>query len=209
MEPAAPVPQTRRKADPAAKVGAKMLRTNAADRATAGSGDGVAGVLASSDVSRDGGRPGDRARPTTGGPILSTRVTAEEMLAFDAALAAAGYRSRSEALRALLRGAGGAVSVTAAEAELLGTLAHELHKVGVNVNQIALAANRRQISLVMSQWEELRALRQLLPELRLGIGRLVALRRKAGQTALGAGSGGGQAGAAPPDSGPFGGHADG
>jgi hypothetical protein len=125
-------------------------------------------------------------RPTTGGRILSVRVSREEALAFDAATLSAGFASRSEALRSLVRGAGGAVAPLPEETELLAGLARELHKIGVNVNQIALAANRRQIALMRAEWDEISALRKLLPELRLAIGRLVGLRRQAGRAALGA-----------------------
>ena len=129
-------------------------------------------------------------RPTTGGRILSVRVSRGEAQAFDAAIEAAGFASRSEALRSLVRGAGGAVAPLPEEVELLAGLARELHKIGVNVNQIALAANRRQIALMRAEWDEIGQLRKLLPELRLAIGRLIVLRRQAGRAALGvAGSG--------------------
>lgn len=134
-------------------------------------------------------------RPTTGGRILSVRVSREEAQAFDAAIGTAGFTSRSEALRVLVRGAGGTVVPLPEETELLAGLAHELHKVGVNVNQIALAANRRQIALMRAEWDEIGALRKLLPELRLAIGRFVALRRQAGRAALGAAGGGSPSGA--------------
>lgn len=86
----------------------------------------------------------------------------------------------------LVRGAGGAVAPLPEETELLAGLARELHKIGVNVNQIALAANRRQIALMRAEWDEIGQLRKLLPELRLAISRLVGLRRQAGRAALGA-----------------------
>jgi len=89
-----------------------------------------------------------------------------------------------------VRGAGGAVAPLPEETELLAGLARELHKIGVNVNQIALAANRRQIALMRAEWDEIGQLWKLLPELRLAIGRLIGLQRQAGRVALGvAGSG--------------------
>lgn len=124
-------------------------------------------------------------RPTTDGRILSVRVSREEAQAFDAAIEVTGFASRSEALRLLVRGAGGTVAPLPEETELLAGLARELHKIGVNVNQIALAANRRQIALMRAEWDEIGALRKLLPELRLAIGRLIGLRRQAGRAALG------------------------
>lgn len=125
------------------------------------------------------------SRATTGGRILSVRVSREEALAFDAVIGPAGFASRSEALRVLVRGAGGAFAPLPEEADLLATLARELHKIGVNVNQIALAANRRQIALMRAEWDEIAGLRKLLPELRLAIARLVGRRRQAGGAALG------------------------
>jgi hypothetical protein len=133
-------------------------------------------------------------RPTTGGRILSVRVSREEAQAFDSAIAAAGFASRSEALRSLVRGAGGAVAPLPEETELLSGLARELHKIGVNVNQIALAANRRQIALMRAEWEEIGQLRKLVPELRLAIGRLIGLRRQVGRAALGAAGSGANSG---------------
>jgi Bacterial mobilisation protein (MobC) len=124
-------------------------------------------------------------RPTTGGRILSVRVSLDEVQAFDAAIASAGFQSRSEALRSLVRGAGGAAVPLPEETELLAALARELHKIGVNVNQIALAANRRKIALMHSEWDAIGHLRKLLPELRLAIGRLISLRRQAGRNVLG------------------------
>jgi Arc/MetJ-type ribon-helix-helix transcriptional regulator len=129
--------------------------------------------------------PTRRRDATTGGPVLSVRVSRAEAKALDQVLRAAGYRSRSEALRALVRGAGGSVAPLPQETELLAELAHELHKIGVNVNQIALAANRRQIALMRAEWAAISALRKLLPDLRLAIGRLVDRRRQAGADALG------------------------
>lgn len=147
-------------------------------------GQGATGGLA--DDPFDG--PARPPRPTTGGRILSVRVSREEAQAFDVAMEAAGFSSRSEALRSLVRGAGGAVAPLPEETELLGGMARELHKIGVNVNQIALAANRRQIALMRDEWDEIGQLRKLLPELRLAIGRLIVLRRRAGLAALGGAS---------------------
>lgn len=133
-------------------------------------------------------------RPTTGGRILSVRVSREEALAFEEAMVVAGFTSRSEALRSLVRGAGGAVAPLPEETELLAGLARELHKIGVNVNQIALAANRRQIALMRAEWDAIAELRKLLPELRLAIGRLVGLRRHAGRSALASADAGSRSG---------------
>lgn len=166
---------------PATGAGASATRSKVRDSAAERAGPAVAedaSVVSDFGISRP-------PRPTTGGRILSVRVSREEAKAFDEVMASVGFASRSEALRSLVRGAGGAVAPLPEETELLAGLARELHKIGVNVNQIALAANRRQIALMRAEWDAIAHLRKLLPELRLGIGRLVELRQQAGRSALG------------------------
>ena len=84
---------------------------------------------------------------TTGGTILSARV-------------------RSDALRAMIRVGSGFLEFSREDAEALLEVQHELHKIGVNVNQIALAANRRRVNLVQAQWQDLNELRAVLPSVR-------------------------------------------
>ena len=100
---------------------------------------------------------------TTGGTILSARVS---LLAFDAMVAELGYRSRSDAMRAMIRVGSGFLEFSREDAEALLEVQRELHKIGVNVNQIALAANRRRVSLVQGQWQDLNELRAVLPSVR-------------------------------------------
>jgi Bacterial mobilisation protein (MobC) len=172
--------------DARASVARSKVRDHAAERAgqaiPEGASDGT--ILGIS-------RP---PRPTTGGRILSVRVSREEAQALDEVMVMAGFSSRSEALRSMVRGAGGAVTPLPEETELLAGLARELHKIGVNVNQIALAANRRQIALMRAEWDAIAELRKLLPELRLAIGRLVGLRRHAGRSALASADAGSRSG---------------
>jgi hypothetical protein len=80
---------------------------------------------------------------TTSGTILSARVSSGELKAFDAMVAELGYRSRSDALRAMIRVGSGFLEFSREDAEALLEAQTALHKIGVNVNQIALAANRR------------------------------------------------------------------
>ena len=77
-----------------------------------------------------------------------------------------GYRSRSDALRAMIRVGSGFLEFSREDAETLAEVQTALHKVGVNVNQIALAANRRRVSLVQGQWQDLNELRAMLPSVR-------------------------------------------
>lgn len=103
---------------------------------------------------------------TTGGTILSVRISKEELQAFDAMVKELGYRSRSDALRAMIRVGSGFLEFSREDAEALLEVQHELHKIGVNVNQIALAANRRRVNLVQAQWQDLNELRAVLPSVR-------------------------------------------
>ena len=104
---------------------------------------------------------------STSGTILSARISKDELLAFDAMVAELGYRSRSDALRAMIRVGSGFLEFSREDAEALLEVQHELHKIGVNVNQIALAANRRRVNLVQAQWQDLNELRAVLPPVRM------------------------------------------
>ena len=62
----------------------------------------------------------------------------------------------------------------------LDGIQRELHKIGVNVNQIALAANRGRVSMVKEQWAGIDALRQRLPLLRATLSQVISERRRRG-----------------------------
>ena len=57
---------------------------------------------------------------------------------------------------------------------------YELGKIGTNVNQIALAANRGRVPLVRAQWVAIEELRRALPGLRQALGDVVAEHRRHG-----------------------------
>lgn len=133
-------------------------------RAALAKGAGAGGSFA--DAPAKPGSAGKNAAVTTGGAILSARVSGEELRAFDLLVAELGYRSRSDALRAMIRFGSGFLEFAPEDAEALLGLQHELHKIGVNVNQIALAANRRRVALVQAQWQDLNELRAALPAVR-------------------------------------------
>lgn len=138
----------------------RATKTRAALAKGPAAGSGPAGAPAKS------GRAGKNAAVTTGGAILSARISGEELRAFDSMVAELGYRSRSDALRAMIRVGSGFLEFAREDAEALAELQHELHKIGVNVNQIALAANRRRVALVQAQWQDLNELRAALPAVR-------------------------------------------
>lgn len=75
----------------------------------------------------------------TGVPVaaVSVKVTAEEMAAFDAVLAAAGIGTRAEGLRRIMQGAGGVFVPDARLAAEMGRLRTSLNEVGNGVAQIA------------------------------------------------------------------------
>jgi Arc/MetJ-type ribon-helix-helix transcriptional regulator len=159
-----------------AGTGTKSARGAVPGGPVAVSGRAVKALSAAVDDTGEGsavaGSPDKRQRDTkndattTGGTILSVRISKEELHAFDAMVAELGYRSRSDALRAMIRVGSGFLEFSREDAEALLEVQHELHKIGVNVNQIALAANRRRVNLVQTQWQDLNELRAVLPSVR-------------------------------------------
>ena len=122
----------------------------------------------------------NRAATTTGGGVLSARVSGDELAAFDALIQTLGLRSRSDALRVMVRGASGFLEFSREDAAALSEIAHELHKIGVNVNQIALAANRGRVPMMQAQWHAVNELRSVLPPLRKMLKQIVDERRRKG-----------------------------
>jgi metal-responsive CopG/Arc/MetJ family transcriptional regulator len=134
-------------------------------RYAAASGAGVGSASEGAPAKRERDTKNDAT--TTGGTILSARISKEELQAFDAMVTELGYRSRSDALRAMIRVGSGFLEFSREDAEALAEVQHELHKIGVNVNQIALAANRRRVTLVQAQWQDLNELCAVLPSVRM------------------------------------------
>jgi len=56
----------------------------------------------------------------------------------------------------------------------------ELHRIGVNVNQVAHAANRGRVDLVRGHWESLTELRRALPGVRMLLLQIIRERRRRG-----------------------------
>ena len=122
----------------------------------------------------------DRAASTTGGGVVSARVSGEELAAFDGLITSLGLRSRSDALRVMVRSASGFLEFSREDAAALSEIAHELHKIGVNVNQIALAANRGRVPMMRAEWQAVNELRAVLPPLRKMLKQIVDERRRKG-----------------------------
>lgn len=132
-----------------------------------------------------GGRaPVGRGRPRKEGrgQVVSCRLPAEEVAAFDALCDQLGVKSRSDGIRAIIRMSAGFLEFSPEDAARLDGIQRELHKIGVNVNQIALAANRGRVSMVKEQWAAIDELRQRLPLLRATLSQVISERRRRGVT---------------------------
>ena len=122
-----------------------------------------------------------RGRPAleVKGQVVSCRLPAEELQAFDALCGHLGG-SRSDGMRSILRMAAGFLEFSREDSARLDEIRYELGKIGTNVNQIALAANRGRVPLVRPQWMALDALRRALPGLRKALSEVIAERRRRG-----------------------------
>lgn len=159
----------------------KTLRDNAS--AAASSPEIAAERMAAKPV--DGGRASvgrGRPRKESRGQVVSCRLPAEEVVAFDALCDQLGVKSRSDGIRAIIRMSAGFLEFGPEDAARLDGIQRELHKIGVNVNQIALAANRGRVSMVKEQWAAIDELRQRLPMLRATLSQVISERRRRGVT---------------------------
>jgi hypothetical protein len=150
-------------------------------------GGTVTGVAAAMSVGRDTVRKvrdsavrSDRAVTSAAQPIAA-RVSPAEMQAFDAVIGRAGYRSRSEGLRALVRMSAGFLELSREENAELDALTVELGKIGVNINQIARLANSGRLKIVKSgELEALWELHRELRKIRSFLGQMNTERRRRG-----------------------------
>lgn len=122
---------------------------------------------------------GKRAK-VAAGYVISCRLAAEEVTAFDDLCAGLGATSRSEGVRLVVRMASGFLEFSQSDVGHLDGLRQELRRIGTGVNQIALAANRGRSDLVRAQWEAVDELRRSLPGVRNLLGQIVAERRREG-----------------------------
>ena len=104
-----------------------------------------------------------RDSATTDGKPVSARLTPAEIEQLEWLKARFGYGSNSDAIRALVRAASGMLEFDPVAAEKLDEVRGELRKIGVNVNQIALASNRGRIDLARHEWQAVDELRRAFP----------------------------------------------
>lgn len=121
-----------------------------------------------------------RENATTEGKPVSARLTPAEIEQLEWVKSHFGYGSNSDAIRALVRAASGMLEFDPVTAEKLTEVKTELHKIGVNVNQIAFAANRGKIDLTRQEWKALDAVRQALPGVRIYLQAVVDEQRRRG-----------------------------
>ena len=117
---------------------------------------------------------------TTKGAVVAVRLSPAELDALGRLKKRAGTEKNADAIRSLLRMAVGLLEFDAEEEARLEEIRTELHKIGVNVNQIALAANRGRTDLLQHQWKELNELRRSLPEVRSYLKAVVDEQRRKG-----------------------------
>ena len=79
-----------------------------------------------------------------------------------------------------MRMAAGFLEFSRADSARLDEIRFELHKIGVNVNQIALAANRGRSPMVKAQWASVDELRRALPVVAKTLNQVIAERRRRG-----------------------------
>ena len=121
-----------------------------------------------------------RPRSNDKGQVVSCRLPAEELYAFDALCTQLGAKSRSDGVRAVVRMASGFLEFSREDCAKLDEIRYELGKIGTNVNQIALAANRGRAPMVKAQWASVDELRRSLPMVAKALSQIVAERRRQG-----------------------------
>ena len=112
--------------------------------------------------------------------MVSCRLPAEELQAFDALCTQLGATSRSDGVRSIVRMASGFLEFSREDSFRLEEIRYELGKIGTNVNQIALAANRGRAPLVRAQWASMEELRKSLPGVARVLNQIIAERRRQG-----------------------------
>ena len=121
-----------------------------------------------------------RPRSENTGQVVSCRLPAEELHAFDALCTQLGAKSRSDGVRSVVRMASGFLEFSREDSVRLEEIRYELGKIGTNVNQIALAANRGRAPMVKAQWASVEELRRSLPMVAKALSQIIAERRRQG-----------------------------
>lgn len=142
----------------------------------------VGNGTADSAVQQGAGR--GRPRLEDKGQVVSCRLPAKELHAFDALCTQLGAKSRSDGVRSVVRMASGFLEFSREDSAKLEEIRYELGKIGTNVNQIALAANRGRAPMVKAQWASVDELRRSLPLVTKALSQIIAERRRQGVALL-------------------------
>jgi hypothetical protein len=121
-----------------------------------------------------------RPRAESTGQVVSCRLPAEELRAFDSLCTELGAKSRSDGVRSVVRMASGFLEFSREDSAKLEEIRYDLAKIGTNVNQIALAANRGRAPMVKAQWASVDELRRSLPMMAKALSQIIAERRRQG-----------------------------
>lgn len=121
-----------------------------------------------------------RGVSATRGKAVAVRLSAPEAEALERLKVRHDFTSNSDALRALVRASSGILEFDPLVAARLEEVQGELRKIGVNVNQVALAANRGRVDLMKSHWGAITELRQALPGVRRFLQGVVDEQRRRG-----------------------------
>ena len=148
------------------------LKSRSKDLAKAGN------EVSDSAVQQGAGR--GRPRSEHKGQVVSCRLPADELHAFDALCTQLGAKSRSDGVRSVVRMASGFLEFSREDSAKLEEIRYELGKIGTNVNQIALAANRGRAPMVKAQWASVDELRRSLPMVAKALSQIIAERRRQG-----------------------------
>lgn len=108
------------------------------------------------------------------------RLSPEELDALERLQGRIGAGSRSDALGLIVRASIGMLEFQPEQADQSAGVKFELHKIGVNINQIASAANRGRIDLAREEWNAINDLSQSLPKVRTWLGAVVDEQRRRG-----------------------------
>ena len=117
---------------------------------------------------------------TTYGRAITVRLSPEELRQLDRLKDEIGTNSRSDVLRTLLRSGVGLLEFPPEQTARLEEIKSELHKIGVNINQIAFAANTRKIELARGHLHALDELKSSLPKVRTYLQSVVDEQRRRG-----------------------------
>ena len=148
------------------------LKSRSKDLAKAGN------EVSDSAVQQGAGR--GRPRSEDKGQVVSCRLPADELHAFDALCTQLGAKSRSDGVRSVVRMASGFLEFSREDSAKLEEIRYDLGKIGTNVNQIALAANRGRAPMVKAQWASVEELRRSLPMVAKAMSQIIAERRRQG-----------------------------